>query len=71
MAKMRHGSIFEGIGITLLVIGFTFVCFSSFYVEPTVPTATVLSVIGHYLMGIAIGAVFAAVGVLMIFMTKR
>ena len=61
---MGYGSIFTGFGVALIVIGLAFGYFSSFHIEPTSPTASILSVIGHYLEGIAIGAVFVSVGVL-------
>jgi FtsH-binding integral membrane protein len=65
MSKMGYGSIFTGFGVALIVVGLAFSYFSSFHIEPTSPAANILSVIGHYLEGIAIGAVFVSVGVLM------
>jgi hypothetical protein len=70
MVKIRHGSIFTGIGVSLIVLGLAFGFFSSFHIEPTAPTAATLSDIGHYLEGIAIGAANVAVGVLMIFIAR-
>ena len=65
MSKIRYGSIFAGFGVALTVLGLCFVFFSSFHIEPTAPTVNTISVIGHYLEGIAIGTVFVSVGVLM------
>jgi FtsH-binding integral membrane protein len=64
MSKMGHGSIFTGFGVALILTGLGFVFFSSFHIEPTSPAANILLVIGHYLEGIVIGAVFVSVGVL-------
>lgn len=68
---MRQGLIFEALGVTLILLGLAFVCFSSFYIDGNLPVTVVLDVIGHYLVGIAVGVVLVAVGVLMIFITKR
>ncbi len=65
MSKTGYGSIFTGFGVALILTGLAFGYFSSFHIEPTSPTANILSVIGHYLEGIAIGTVFVSVGVLM------
>jgi heme A synthase len=66
MNKMEKASIFKALGITLVVMGLAFVFFSSYHIDPNTPTDAVLSVIGHYLEGIAMGAVFVTSGILMV-----
>lgn len=69
---MVYGSLFKGIGVTLIILGIGFSFFSSFYIDGYLPAAVVLKVIGHYLVSIAIGVIFIAVGVLMVvFGVKR
>jgi hypothetical protein len=64
MSKMGYSSLFTGFGVALVVLGLCFVFFSSFHIEPNISAAAILSIIGHYIEGIAVGAVFVSVGVL-------